>query len=293
MGKNKIFLKLRYWISVTVVGIILGITLQFAKAWTEPASVPPNGGLGAPITLGNTGQAKSGNLMLNTQGTWANGLIVAAGNVGIGTTNPSQKLHVVGTTQIDGAIVAPEGTLRDDGGGWVRTYGATGWYSQTYGGGWYMSDTTWLRAYNNKNIYTPNTIQAGANMYSPIYYDLNDGGYYADPNGTSRFAGGVNFNNGTTVQAYGRLHIAADERVYLLPRNGNQVVVSSSWGGNGLIVEGPTWHSDGWIYNAYLNHNGCYWTGSSDDYMYCNNGYYMAGLNETGYNLDRIYCCRL
>jgi prepilin-type N-terminal cleavage/methylation domain-containing protein len=46
-------------------------------------------------------------------------------------------------------------------GNWLRTYGATGWYSQTYGGGFYMSDPTWIRAYGDKNIYTGGTIQAG------------------------------------------------------------------------------------------------------------------------------------
>ena len=60
---------------------------------------------------------------------------------------------------VDGAITAPEGTLRDNGGGWIRTYGNTGWYSQTYGGGWYMTDTTWLRAYGDKSIYTPANLQ--------------------------------------------------------------------------------------------------------------------------------------
>jgi hypothetical protein len=91
------------------------------------------------------------------------------GNVGIGTTSPAQKLHVAGNVRVDGAIVAPEGTLRDDGGGWVRTYGNTGWYSQTYGGGWYMTDTTWIRSYGNKNIYqntgilrTDGTLQVGS-----------------------------------------------------------------------------------------------------------------------------------
>jgi prepilin-type N-terminal cleavage/methylation domain-containing protein len=44
---------------------------------------------------------------------------------------------------------------------WLRTYGATGWYSETYGGGWYMTDPTWIRAYNGKNIYTPGTVLAG------------------------------------------------------------------------------------------------------------------------------------
>lgn len=40
---------------------------------------------------------------------------------------------------------------------WLRTVGQTGWYSESYGGGWYMTDSTWLRAYNNKQIYTGST----------------------------------------------------------------------------------------------------------------------------------------
>lgn len=79
--------------------------------------------------------------------------LMAAGNVGIGTTSPAQKLHVVGNIQVDGAIIAPEGTLRDDGGGWIRTYGGTGWYNQTYGGGWFMTDAAWIRSYGDKSIY--------------------------------------------------------------------------------------------------------------------------------------------
>lgn len=39
-------------------------------------------------------------------------------------------------------------------GGWLRTVGATGWYNETYDGGWWMTDSTWLRAYGDKQIYT-------------------------------------------------------------------------------------------------------------------------------------------
>lgn len=39
-------------------------------------------------------------------------------------------------------------------GGWVGTVGSTGWYNITYGGGWYMNDSTWIRSYNNKSVYT-------------------------------------------------------------------------------------------------------------------------------------------
>ena len=40
---------------------------------------------------------------------------------------------------------------------WLRTVGQTGWYSESYGGGWYMTDSIWIRAYNNKQIYTGST----------------------------------------------------------------------------------------------------------------------------------------
>lgn len=36
---------------------------------------------------------------------------------------------------------------------WIRTNGATGWYNEDYGGGWYMTDATWIRNYNSKPIY--------------------------------------------------------------------------------------------------------------------------------------------
>lgn len=42
---------------------------------------------------------------------------------------------------------------------WVRTKGATGWYNEDYGGGWYMTDGTYVRVYNDKRVYNNNTSQ--------------------------------------------------------------------------------------------------------------------------------------
>ena len=64
---------------------------------------------------------------------------------------------------------------------WIRTVGSTGWYSETYGGGWYMSDNTWIRSYGNKSIYhnqgtlrTDGTFQVGD---SGKYVNLSSSGF--------------------------------------------------------------------------------------------------------------------
>ena len=43
---------------------------------------------------------------------------------------------------------------------WFRTYGNSGWYSQTYGGGWFMEDSTWIRSYGSKNVYVDSFVRA-------------------------------------------------------------------------------------------------------------------------------------
>lgn len=62
-------------------------------------------------------------------------------------------------------------------GDWFRSYGSTGWYNQTYGGGWNMQDSTWVRVYNNKRVFTGTGLfhnstsnnQTGYN--ATFYYD--------------------------------------------------------------------------------------------------------------------------
>jgi len=45
---------------------------------------------------------------------------------------------------------------------WVRTGGGAGWYSQSYGGGIRMQDTTWIRTFGDKSFYCNKTIQGAA-----------------------------------------------------------------------------------------------------------------------------------
>lgn len=45
--------------------------------------------------------------------------------------------------------------------GWIITRGSKGWLNETYGGGFTMTDNDWIRAVNNKNIYTGGQVRGG------------------------------------------------------------------------------------------------------------------------------------
>jgi hypothetical protein len=71
------------------------------------------------------------------QGRWIFYYQRSTQRVGIGHSGPSYTLDVNGDTLTRG---------------WFRTIGNTGWYSESYGGGWYMTDSTWIRSYGTKKV---------------------------------------------------------------------------------------------------------------------------------------------
>ena len=64
---------------------------------------------------------------------------------------------------------------------WIRVKNNDGLYFQDRGGGWYMPDTTYIRAYNNKSIYT------SGELFGSRFVDVNDNNYYVNPASTSHF----------------------------------------------------------------------------------------------------------
>jgi hypothetical protein len=61
---KKLFDQAAYWSGVVVLGLVLGLSIQFVRAWTEPTDAPPNGNVGAPINTGPFGQFKQGVLQV-------------------------------------------------------------------------------------------------------------------------------------------------------------------------------------------------------------------------------------
>jgi hypothetical protein len=63
---------------------------------------------------------------------------------------------------------------------WIRVNGTAGFYFETYGGGWYMTDNTYVRMYNGKslrmeggNIDYVNSIYMNGGVYIQTYNDRN------------------------------------------------------------------------------------------------------------------------
>lgn len=112
-------------------------------------------------------EATNGNFSVFGSGTFGNGLVV---NNAAAVLNSG--LSVSGNSVFNGPILQGANVIRDAGGGWVRTYGNSGWFSQTHGGGWYMVDSTWIRSYNNKGVYVERDGGSGS------IYGINSGAHY-------------------------------------------------------------------------------------------------------------------
>jgi Bacterial shufflon protein, N-terminal constant region len=179
-----------------------------------------------------------------TMQSYTQNIFPAAGNVGIGTAAPSQKLQVTGGNILtDGAVYANN---------WYRSFGNSGWYNETYDGGWFMSDATWIRSYSSKNVYCDRVIRAdgGFDVGGNRVIDAGGGWHRTyGPTGwyNETYGGGWHMSDDTWIRSYGTKNVYCDK---VIRADGGFDV-----GGNRVIDAGGGWHrtygATGWYNETY------------------------------------------
>ena len=117
---------------------------------------------------GNANVAGTGNASYHPSGIYSTGTNWLYGQINMNNNNIGD-----GTTSSTGAnqIYAN---------GWFRSWGDTGWYNQSYGGGVYMVDTTFVRIYNSKIFYATGgiwSVDGGTASTSGFQYLLRGATY--------------------------------------------------------------------------------------------------------------------
>lgn len=92
--------------------------------------------------------------------------VTARGNITANGTVTGQNVTAgsgvsAGANVTAGNAITANNDIRSNN-GWMITRGTKGWLNETYGGGFYMSDNDWVRAVNNKNIYTAGQVRGGS-----------------------------------------------------------------------------------------------------------------------------------
>ncbi|WP_324029790.1 shufflon system plasmid conjugative transfer pilus tip adhesin PilV [Pantoea sp. JZ2] len=131
-----------------------------------------------------------------------------------------------------GSNITANGDIRSNN-GWLITRDGKGWLDESHGGGFYMSDNDWVRAVNNKNIYTGGQIR----------------GNYLSSEANINVGGQLELNQVNSPGAW-------------CPRNGN---VSRDWNGAIISCQNNVWvgakssgqYGDlGYITGQYNGYNG-------------------------------------
>lgn len=147
---------------------------------------------------------------------------------------------------------------------WVRTVGTTGWYNESYGGGWFMQDSDWIRTYNNRSVYSGSgTIRSDNTVWgNKVRLADNWIGFYQNTAGGNRYG---------YIQADGswlRIH----------KENGGNTIFSGS--GNVFIRDGKS------LYVGDDSTGGQIWCGTKND---TGHGEHQVGV-QGGAGWLYMYC---
>lgn len=201
---------------------------------------------------------------------------------------------------------------------WFRSTGSTGWQSQTYGGGWYMTDSTWIRTYGSKSVYQ-NTGQIRTDGYLVTNGGITVGATSPN-NGTYKsHVTGNSWSSGYIRAGAGFYHNSVNSNSYVLLAGGSYKSLADFAKGNagasnrGVYVTNGTVTAMTYYLNATVNSGAsgklAYYSGTNsiDDYtntigssstpIYINNGipnaansykvvnsgYYFSAFGISGY----------
>lgn len=152
------------------------IAVKIVEQYPGYATIQNNGTTGTPsgskytVVAGTAGLANAANVWVNTRTFYTNSH---------DSYRASSGVSVNGSSNV--TLLLPNSIRCSD---WFRSTGTTGWYNDTYGGGIYMTDSSYIRNYNSKRLRiqtdTYDTIQlvrtSGSGGASIAFY--NNGGTF-------------------------------------------------------------------------------------------------------------------
>lgn len=141
---------------------------------------------------------------------------------------------------------------------WFRSTGSTGWCSESYGGGWYMTDSTWIRTYGSKSVYQ-NTGQIRTDGYLVTNGGITVGATSPN-NGTYKsHVTGNSWSSGYIRAGAGFYHNSVNSNSYVLLAGGSYKSLADFAKGNagasnrGVYVTNGTVTAMTYYLNATVN----------------------------------------
>lgn len=141
---------------------------------------------------------------------------------------------------------------------WFRSTGSTGWQSQTYGGGWYMSDSTWIRTFGSKSVYQ-NTGQIRTDGYLVTNGGLTAGATSPNNKTYKLHVTGASWSSGLIRAGGGFYHNSVNSNSYVLLAGGSYKGLGDFAKGNagsatkGVYVTGGTVTAMAYSLSSNLN----------------------------------------